>query len=111
MITANELWPKRDATGEDGARKKLAMGACSPQKVPLVKEWLSRKNQERLDASNRDRDDRESEICNLSAEANSIAREGNAISERSLIAALVAVVITAVALWAAIATAVVDAGK
>ena len=111
MITADELWPKLDATGEDEVRKKLAMGAYGPPKIPLVNEWLARKESQRQDSSNRDRDDREDETRKLSAEANSIAREGNAISRRSNIAAWVAVVISAVALFVAIATAVIEARK
>jgi len=93
MITADELWPTLDATGEGEVRKKLAQGVYGRQKIPLVKAWLDRKDRERADAAGQDRDSREEETLKLSAEANSIARESNAISRRSNVAAWVAVAI------------------
>jgi hypothetical protein len=111
MITADELWPKLDADGEDKVREKLAQGVYGQQKIPLVNEWLARKDRQRADAANQHRDAREDETLKLSAEANSIARESNAISRRSNVAAWVAVAISVVALLVAIVSAVIEARK
>lgn len=111
MITADELWPRLDASGEDEVRKNLATEAYGQREIPLINEGLARRDRQRQDAANRDRDAREDETRKLSVEVNAIASEGNAISRRSNIAAWVAVVSSAVALFVAISTAVIDASK
>lgn len=111
MISADELWPKLEAVGEDQVRRRLAQGAYGEQKIPLVNEWLARKDRQRNDAKGQNEDTREDQSLKLSAEANSIAREGNAISRRSNIAAWIAVAISLLALAVAIVSADIDARR
>ena len=42
MITAEELWPKLDAKGEDEVRQLMALGAYGNHKIPLINEWFAR---------------------------------------------------------------------
>lgn len=109
MITADELWPKLEADGEAEVRKKLAERAYGPYKIPLVQEWLARKERQRGDVAANHQTTREDEALKLSAEANSIAREGNLIASHSNIASWVAVGISVLALVVAIVTAVIEA--
>lgn len=111
MITADEQWRKLDAVGEDGVRQKLAQGAYGEQKIPLVNEWLGRKERQRNDARAQGQDSREDQSLKLSAEANSIAREGHTLARRSNIAAWSAVAISLLALAVAIVSVIIEARR
>jgi hypothetical protein len=74
-IPADTLWPELEAIGEDTVRKYLAQGSYGHNKVPLVNEWLLRKDEERKLVSSSKRDAREEETLAIAREANSIALE------------------------------------
>lgn len=110
MISADEVWPKLEELGEEVVRKRLVQGIYSPQKIPLVEEWLASKERQRQNTAIQQQDTRADEALKRSAEANSIAREsneialkGNAISSRAMWAAWFAVGISVLALLVAIA--------
>lgn len=42
----DKIWPKLDELGTDEVRKKLAMGVYAKYKVPVIEEWLRRKEKE-----------------------------------------------------------------
>lgn len=46
----NKIWPKLENDGPDEVRKKLAMGVYAGYKIPVIKEWLRRKENEQSDS-------------------------------------------------------------
>lgn len=46
--TPTKLWPELEQLGEDQVRQKLAQGCYRSENIPLVQEWLNRKESIRL---------------------------------------------------------------
>mgnify|MGYP001559877233 CR=1 FL=1 len=42
----NKIWPKLEKDGVEEVRKKLAMGVYADFKIPVIKEWLRKKDEE-----------------------------------------------------------------
>jgi len=98
VISADEFWPKLDALGEEEVRKRLAQQVSGEKKLPLVREWLARKERERQEAAGQEQNERADRADQLSAEANAISREGNAIAGRANLIAWVAIILSIAAI-------------
>ena len=48
----DELWPKLEKAGVDEVRKRLAMGVYAHYKIPVIEEWLRRKEVEAKEKEN-----------------------------------------------------------
>ena len=42
----DKIWPDLEQSGVDEVRKKLAMGAYAKYKIPVIEEWLRRKEED-----------------------------------------------------------------
>lgn len=84
MRSANDLFAKCERVGEDTVRKLLAGKTfCTHDEIPIVEEWLRRKDKERAVASSSKRDVREEETLSIAKEANRIALDAFSFTRRS----------------------------
>ena len=109
-----------DGANEDEVRENLARGVFNGRNVPVVQEWLRRKDVERARLDAAKSESREDESLRVAKEANDIARsasfaataaasaasEANTLARRSNRIAIAASVIAAIGATAAIAAAI-----
>ena len=91
-----EFEKKLEATGEEWVRKKLTQGVYGDlgnrqSKVPVVQDWLVKKDSQRQEAKVEER-------LNISKEANSIAKESNKIARSAKNASWLAIGISVVSI-------------
>ncbi|MDP3744441.1 MAG: hypothetical protein Q8Q76_08900 [Methylotenera sp.] len=72
---------------EAEVRERLASRQYHSEQVPIIQEWLRRKEEARSAASSTKRDAREEETLSIAKEALSIAKEANRIASEDLAAA------------------------
>jgi len=74
MRRADDLFAKCERDGEETVRKSLADKTyCTHSEIPIIKEWLRRKDEERALSLSSIRDEREERTLSIAAEANRIA--------------------------------------
>ena len=45
---SDKIWPKLDQLGVEEVRKRLSMGVYAKHKIPVIEEWLRRKEAESI---------------------------------------------------------------
>lgn len=84
------------ANDETEVRERLAFRQYYSEQVPIIQEWLRRKEEARSAASSAKRDAREKETLSIAKEANAIARSEAAATQRSARYAMYAATIAAI---------------
>lgn len=98
MRTAEDLFAKCERDGEETVRKRFAEKRyCTHDEIPIVEEWLRRKDEERTNASI-------SEELRLTREANSFAREANLLAKKANTIALIALIVAIIAIIVSVIT-------
>jgi hypothetical protein len=105
MRKADDLFSKCERDGEETVRKLLAEKTyCTHDEIPIVEEWLRRKDEERTVVRASIRDAREERTLSIAEEANRIAssalaeaRLANRSRWKDRIIAITAIIIAAMA--------------
>jgi len=86
----DEFWAELDALGEEQVRENIGLGLYREKKEKFAKEWLRKKDQERLDERERSNDATNRESLDTAKSALTATRTSAVIA---IIAIIVAVVI------------------
>lgn len=105
MRNSDELFKKCERDGEEHVRKKLAEKIyCTHEEVPIIEEWLRRKDLERANASISEELRLAREANSIARDSNSFARKANRIAKKANIIAIIASVIAIISFIISILT-------